>query len=71
MSDSEHCRYHPDRPAVARCQKYGYGYCSECLDTDPHCSDPEIYCKFRTQCLVYFRYKEAQRAKARQAQQGG
>jgi len=59
------CRNHPDRPAVALCQKYGHGYCEECLETDPHCSDPDIYCKFREQCVVHFQYKEHQREKRR------
>ena len=62
MNDPQKCRNHPDRPSVAYCQKYGYGYCSECLENDPHCSDPDIYCKFRPQCVVYFNYKEAKRA---------
>ena len=58
--DSDTCRNHPQRPAVALCQKYNYGLCAQCLEDDPHCSDPEIYCKFRPQCLIYFNYKEAE-----------
>ncbi|MBU4276754.1 MAG: hypothetical protein KKC30_08455 [Proteobacteria bacterium] len=61
----ETCRNHPDRPSVAMCQKYGHGYCLECLETDAHCSDPDIYCKFREQCLVHFHYKEQKREAAR------
>lgn len=57
---SDTCRHHPQRPAVALCQKYNYGLCAQCLEDDPHCSDPEIYCKFRPQCLIHFKYKEAE-----------
>lgn len=63
----ETCRNHPDRKSVAMCQKYGHGYCLECLENDPHCSDPDIYCKFREQCLVHFHYKEHKRETARAA----
>jgi hypothetical protein len=28
---------------------------------DPHCSDPELYCKFRTSCLINFMQKNIQR----------
>ncbi len=24
---------------------------------DPHCADPELYCKFRTACLIHFMEK--------------
>lgn len=62
----ETCRNHPDRPSAAMCQKYGYGYCLDCLENDPHCSDPDIYCKFREQCVVNFHYKEQKRQIARE-----
>jgi len=57
----EICRNHPDRPAVARCQKYNYGFCHQCLEDEPQCPDPDIYCKFRPQCIVYFELKENRR----------
>ncbi len=28
---------------------------------DPHCSDPALYCKFRTACLIHFMEKNNQR----------
>lgn len=62
MATSDHCRYHPDRPAIVNCQKHGMGLCESCLDQDPHCPDPEIYCKFRPQCVIFFRRKELKRA---------
>lgn len=62
MSPSDACRFHPDRPAVLTCQKHGQGLCAECLDTNPHCPDPELYCKFRPQCVTFFRRKELRRA---------
>lgn len=68
MIQNDTCRKHPDRPAVARCTKYGHGQCLECLENDPHCSDPEIYCKFRTQCVIFEHLKELRR-KQRQAEE--
>lgn len=44
------CKNHPDRDASYVCVKHDYHLCSECL----HCKDPEIYCKFRTSCVIYF-----------------
>ncbi|MFH1057190.1 MAG: hypothetical protein V1797_00760 [Pseudomonadota bacterium] len=58
MSTDRPCRQHPESPAVALCQKYGHGLCAQCLETDPQCPDPTIYCKFRPQCLIFFNYKE-------------
>lgn len=62
------CRNHPEREAAALCQKYGHGLCADCLDQDPRCSDPDIYCKFRPQCIISFREKESRR---RRIQSGG
>ena len=31
---------------------------------DPHCSDPELYCKYRTSCLIHFMEKTSQRRDA-------
>ncbi len=28
---------------------------------DPRCSDPELYCKYRTACLIHFMEKNGQR----------
>ncbi|MFZ5584792.1 MAG: hypothetical protein ACOZHQ_02570 [Thermodesulfobacteriota bacterium] len=64
MSSAQPCRQHPDRPAVALCQKYGHGACAECLANDPRCPDPAIYCKFRPQCLIFFQYKETKHSQS-------
>jgi hypothetical protein len=49
-----YCRNHPDREADVLCQKNGTrGYCRECLDEGVPCFDPDIYCKFRTQCIIW------------------
>jgi hypothetical protein len=52
------CKNHPEKNAIAVCQKYSTGYCDiccECLDKHSccECSDPELYCKFRTQCIIW------------------
>ncbi len=53
------CRYHPDEDAVAVCQKFGYGYCRKCCQAPAgergcECTAPDVHCKFRQECLVYF-----------------
>ncbi len=47
------CRFHPERPARFRCMKYGYDYCVECLESCEACTDPELYCRHRTQCMIW------------------
>ena len=49
----EFCRHHPDRKAVVSCEKHEYGYCEECLDTCSACTDPELYCRHRQQCVIW------------------
>ena len=51
------CRNHPDREAVAVCQKHPVGFCRECCecfsaDRCAECVDPQNYCKSRTQCII-------------------
>lgn len=48
------CTNHPDRETNYHCQKQDYYLCEECL----HCKDPELYCKFRSACPIWFIYKE-------------
>ena len=49
-----YCHIHPDREARVTCQKANFrGYCQECLDLGAPCFDPEIYCKFRGQCIIW------------------
>lgn len=48
------CKNHPDRETSYYCQKHQYYLCNDCLQ----CKDPEIYCKFRTSCVIYFMTKK-------------
>ena len=65
MSQPEVCRHHPDRKSAAYCQKYNTGLCEECLENDPKCADPSIYCKFREQCVIHYSEKEKKREDSR------
>ena len=52
------CRIHPEREALAVCQKHEAGFCRdccECLNIDQccECLDPKLYCKFRSQCIIW------------------
>jgi uncharacterized 2Fe-2S/4Fe-4S cluster protein (DUF4445 family) len=44
------CRNHPDRATSYLCSKHNVYMCEECLK----CNDPEIYCKFRSACPIWF-----------------
>ena len=44
------CRNHPDRETSYVCSKFSTYMCEECFK----CSDPEIYCKFRSSCPIWF-----------------
>lgn len=48
------CKFHRERPSGYYCQKYGYYLCEECL----RCHDREMYCKYRTSCIINFQEKE-------------
>ena len=57
------CKNHPERDAVGVCQKHETGFCQdccECLDIDDCCDclDPKLYCKFRTQCVIWERSRD-------------
>jgi hypothetical protein len=52
------CRKHPDREGVFPCQKHQIAYCRECFEVGVSCNDPELYCKFRPQCLINESEKE-------------
>jgi hypothetical protein len=45
-----YCVNHPDRETSYQCMKYEIYMCEECLE----CRDPDIYCKFRSSCPIYF-----------------
>jgi hypothetical protein len=55
------CRYHRDREAYLICQKMDTGYCSECFDRSAVCSDPNGYCKFRSQCIIWEKTRNEKR----------
>ena len=44
------CVNHPDRETGYLCMKHNIYMCEECLQ----CRDPEIYCKFRSSCPIWF-----------------
>jgi uncharacterized 2Fe-2S/4Fe-4S cluster protein (DUF4445 family) len=44
------CSNHPDRETSFLCLKYNIYMCEECLK----CRDPEIFCKFRSSCPIWF-----------------
>ena len=48
------CKNHPDRQTNYLCQKHNYFLCEECLG----CSDPKLYCKFRSSCIIFFKTKK-------------
>ncbi len=48
--------YEADRQTYP-CRKYGIEVCSACL----RCKDPDLYCKFRSACLIHFMEKEQRR----------
>ncbi len=57
------CIRHPERETYYKCQKHNIALCEECLE----CRDPEIYCKFRTACPIWFvtkRHKNLDRDQA-------
>ncbi|RJP69364.1 MAG: DUF4445 domain-containing protein [Candidatus Abyssobacteria bacterium SURF_17] len=54
------CTNHPDRDATFRCAKDDVYLCHECLN----CRNPDIYCKYRTSCIIWEmqKYGEAELA---------
>ena len=48
------CVNHPERETSYRCSKHGVYLCEECLQ----CRDPELYCKFRESCPIWFLTKK-------------
>ncbi len=51
------CIHHPDRETSYLCMKHDTYLCEECLK----CPDPEIYCKFRSSCPIWFLSKRKQK----------
>ena len=44
------CINHPNKKTSYKCMKHDYYVCEKCLK----CHDPDIYCKFRESCIIYF-----------------
>ncbi len=44
------CINHPDRETSYACMKHQVYLCQDCL----RCQDPELYCKFRSSCPIWF-----------------
>ena len=44
------CANHPERETSFHCMKHGIYLCDACLA----CRDPEIHCKFRSSCPIWF-----------------
>lgn len=61
------CSKHHDRPAQYYCSKHKIGLCAECIS----CGDPEIYCKFRSSCPIWFIHKERRREARRMQERNG
>lgn len=53
------CTNHPEKETIYHCLKHDIYLCQECL----HCIDPEIYCKHRTSCTLWYIHKEQKREK--------
>jgi hypothetical protein len=44
------CKNHPDVESGYFCMKHKYFLCEKCV----RCLDPEIYCKYRNSCVIFF-----------------
>jgi hypothetical protein len=53
------CINHPDRETSYLCMKHNIYLCDDCLQ----CRDPELYCKFRPSCPIWFLSKEKRRGR--------
>jgi hypothetical protein len=51
------CTRHPERETRFQCLKHDLWMCDECFA----CRDPELYCKHRSACLVWFIEKPRKR----------
>jgi len=52
------CVNHPDRETSFMCMKHNVYLCEECIK----CRDPEIHCKFRSACPIWFMEKRGGKA---------
>jgi len=56
------CINHPERETNFVCMKHNIPMCEECLE----CKDPNLYCKYRSACPIWFFHKENEREKRQQ-----
>ena len=47
------CSCHPEKETSFMCMKHDVYLCDECLT----CRDPNIYCKHRSSCVIWFMQK--------------
>ena len=52
------CTNHPDRETNTLCMKHNIYLCDECRE----CPDPDIHCKFRSSCPIWFMEKRGGKA---------
>jgi uncharacterized 2Fe-2S/4Fe-4S cluster protein (DUF4445 family) len=57
------CTRHPENETSFQCLKHGVWLCDECLK----CRDPELYCKHRSACPIWFIEKRQRRIQKEQA----
>lgn len=48
------CLNHPDRDTGLQCSKDDVFFCDECIE----CHSKTIYCKYRTQCPIWYVLRE-------------
>lgn len=53
------CEHYNGDDIQYECMKYQTKMCPDCAA----CKDPELYCKFRPSCMIYFMEKESARKK--------
>jgi hypothetical protein len=51
--DGKRCRFHPEVAARFICNKFEYAYCETCLESCRACTDPELYCRHRSACIIW------------------
>ena len=48
------CPENQEEQSRYKCEKHQVYLCDGCLE----CKDPELYCKFRPSCMIYYLGKE-------------
>ena len=69
-SSGRRCRFHPEVAAIVFCNKLEYGYCETCLESCVACSDPELYCRHRTSCIIWEHCRKTVKARKTYARKG-